>query len=167
MYGPKAKILFRKLREILGFHVTLHNNQPGRCVWGLGADIRVPGKRFCRKIGPPKCFAGLLGLLCQIGGAGGLHCDGATALQRGTLHGQWEGALEVPPFLKTKTVLGCVGCPPPVPRDELEGLTTGGGGGPPPPVPRDELEGLTTVGGGAPPPPPRATARLRDTQPPE
>ena len=44
IYRPTGENVFRKLREILGFHVTLTVQQPkGRCVWGLRPRSRSLG----------------------------------------------------------------------------------------------------------------------------
>ena len=37
---------------------------------GPGTKIQAAGKRFCRKISPPKCSAELSGFLCRKGGGG-------------------------------------------------------------------------------------------------
>ena len=79
MYRPKGETFFRKLREILGFHVTLTVQQPkGRCVWGLRPRSRSLGGCFAEnhaenllKVPPPDLLPRFVGKFRPIfGGAG-------------------------------------------------------------------------------------------------
>ena len=95
-WKPRDENFFRKLRDILGFHMTPTTEQPkGRCVWALELRSRALGTCFAEK-SVRRFVRRLVGISSPIGGGGveqGYeHANQFAGTVRGSIRLLWKTA---------------------------------------------------------------------------